>query len=71
MAKVIWTDVGRATDPNISDEVPTAAKVELVRGLLDAGSPLIEAGAFEMGTTDGRQLEVIARFDMQCRDSEH
>jgi len=31
---------------NISDVVPTAAKVELVRGLLNAGVPLVEAGAF-------------------------
>ena len=47
MSKVTWTDVGpRDGLQNISDVVPTAAKVELVRGLLDAGAPLVEAGAF-------------------------
>lgn len=47
MAKVTWTDVGpRDGLQNISDVVPTAAKVELVRSLLGAGAPLVEAGAF-------------------------
>ena len=44
---MIWTDVGpRDGLQNISDEVSTRSKVELVRGLIDAGAPLIEAGAF-------------------------
>jgi hydroxymethylglutaryl-CoA lyase len=47
MAKVTWTDVGpRDGLQNISDIVATQSKVELVRGLLDAGAPLVEAGAF-------------------------
>jgi hydroxymethylglutaryl-CoA lyase len=47
MARVTWTDVGpRDGLQNISDVVPTEAKVELVRGLLGAGAPMVEAGAF-------------------------
>jgi hydroxymethylglutaryl-CoA lyase len=47
MARVIWTDVGpRDGLQNIADEVSTENKIRLVRGLLDAGAPLVEAGAF-------------------------
>ena len=44
---VLWTDVApRDGLQNISASVPTEAKVRLVRGLLDAGAPRVEATAF-------------------------
>jgi hydroxymethylglutaryl-CoA lyase len=47
MTRVIWTDVApRDGLQNISETVPTDAKVRLVRGLLDAGAPRVEATAF-------------------------
>ena len=45
--RVTWTDVApRDGLQNIADEVPTAAKVALIRGLLDAGAPRVEATSF-------------------------
>ncbi|HEY0409633.1 MAG TPA: hydroxymethylglutaryl-CoA lyase, partial [Candidatus Dormibacteraeota bacterium] len=42
-----WTDVGpRDGLQNVSGTVPTEAKVRLVRGLLDAGAPRVEATSF-------------------------
>ncbi len=47
MSRVIWTDVApRDGLQNIPDRIPTDAKVRLVRGLLAAGSPRVEATAF-------------------------
>jgi len=44
---VAWTDVGpRDGLQNLSEIVPTAVKVRLVRGLLDAGVPRVEATSF-------------------------
>jgi len=47
MSTVVWTDVApRDGLQNISEIVPTDAKVRLVRGLLGAGVPRVEATAF-------------------------
>jgi len=47
MTRVTWTDVApRDGLQNITDTVATEAKVRLVRGLLDAGAPRVEATAF-------------------------
>ncbi len=47
MNDVIWTDVApRDGLQNISDSISTNAKVRLVRGLLDAGVPRVEATSF-------------------------
>ncbi len=47
MNEVIWTDVApRDGLQNIADTISTEAKVRLVRGLLDAGVPRIEATSF-------------------------
>jgi hydroxymethylglutaryl-CoA lyase len=48
MSSVIhWTDVGpRDGLQNLSATVPTEVKVRLVRGLLDAGAPRVEATSF-------------------------
>jgi hydroxymethylglutaryl-CoA lyase len=44
---VVWTDVGpRDGLQNLADAVPTEVKVRLVRGLLDAGMPRVEATSF-------------------------
>jgi len=46
-ATLLWTDVGpRDGLQNLSDPVPTEVKVRLVRGLLDAGAPRVEATSF-------------------------
>jgi hydroxymethylglutaryl-CoA lyase len=45
--RVLWTDVGpRDGLQNLPDPVPTEVKVRLVRGLLDAGAPRVEATSF-------------------------
>jgi hydroxymethylglutaryl-CoA lyase len=45
--EVIWTDVApRDGLQNIADTISTNAKVRLVRGLLDAGVPRVEATSF-------------------------
>jgi hydroxymethylglutaryl-CoA lyase len=45
--EVIWTDVApRDGLQNIADTISTDAKVRLVRGLLDAGVPRVEATSF-------------------------
>ena len=47
MNEVIWTDVApRDGLQNIADTISTEAKVRLVRGLLDAGVPRVEATSF-------------------------
>jgi hydroxymethylglutaryl-CoA lyase len=47
MTAVLWTDVGpRDGLQNLADPVPTAVKVRLVRGLLQAGAPRVEATSF-------------------------
>lgn len=47
MNEVLWTDVApRDGLQNIADTISTNAKVRLVRGLLDAGVPRIEATSF-------------------------
>lgn len=47
MTHVLWTDVApRDGLQNIAATIPTKAKVRLVRGLLDAGAPRVEATAF-------------------------
>ena len=47
MNEVIWTDVApRDGLQNIADTISTNAKVRLVRGLLDAGVPRVEATSF-------------------------
>jgi hydroxymethylglutaryl-CoA lyase len=47
MTAVIWTDVGpRDGLQNLADPVPTEVKVRLVRGLLAAGAPRVEATSF-------------------------
>lgn len=47
MSAVLWTDVGpRDGLQNLPDPVPTEVKVRLVRGLLDAGAPRVEATSF-------------------------
>jgi hydroxymethylglutaryl-CoA lyase len=44
---VLWTDVGpRDGLQNLAEPVPTEVKVRLVRGLLDAGAPRVEATSF-------------------------
>ncbi|MFN2581749.1 MAG: hydroxymethylglutaryl-CoA lyase [Candidatus Dormibacteria bacterium] len=44
---VLWTDVApRDGLQNIADSISLAAKLRLVRGLLDAGTPRVEATAF-------------------------
>ncbi|HEV7680110.1 MAG TPA: hydroxymethylglutaryl-CoA lyase [Candidatus Dormibacteraeota bacterium] len=44
---VLWTDVGpRDGLQNLPDAVPAEVKVRLVRGLLDAGAPRVEATSF-------------------------
>jgi hydroxymethylglutaryl-CoA lyase len=44
---ILWTDVGpRDGLQNIAAAVPTEVKVRLVRGLLDAGAPRVEATSF-------------------------
>jgi hydroxymethylglutaryl-CoA lyase len=44
---VLWTDVGpRDGLQNLPDPAPTEVKVRLVRGLLDAGVPRVEATSF-------------------------
>ena len=46
-ARVLWTDVGpRDGLQNLPDSAPTDVKVRLVRGLLDAGIPRVEATSF-------------------------
>src|ERR1700736_654291 len=45
--RVLWTDVApRDGLQNVASSVSTDAKVRLVRGLLDAGVPRVEATAF-------------------------
>ena len=45
--RVLWTDVApRDGLQNVASTVSTHAKVRLVRGLLDAGAPRVEATAF-------------------------
>jgi isopropylmalate/homocitrate/citramalate synthase len=45
--EVIWTDVApRDGLQNVADSISTNAKVRLVRGLLDAGVPRVEATSF-------------------------
>jgi hydroxymethylglutaryl-CoA lyase len=47
VSRVLWTDVGpRDGLQNLSGAVPTDVKVRLVRGLLDAGAPRVEATSF-------------------------
>jgi hydroxymethylglutaryl-CoA lyase len=47
VSELLWTDVGpRDGLQNIAAEVPTEVKVRLVRGLLDAGAPRVEATSF-------------------------
>jgi hydroxymethylglutaryl-CoA lyase len=47
MSAVRWTDVGpRDGLQNLPDPVATEVKVRLVRGLLDAGAPRVEATSF-------------------------
>jgi hydroxymethylglutaryl-CoA lyase len=47
MIRVTWTDVApRDGLQNIAETVPTEAKIRLLRGLLDAGAPRVEATAF-------------------------
>ncbi|HEY6469274.1 MAG TPA: hydroxymethylglutaryl-CoA lyase [Candidatus Dormibacteraeota bacterium] len=47
MNEVIWTDVApRDGLQNIADTISSGAKVRLVRGLLDAGVPRVEATSF-------------------------
>ncbi|HYL71717.1 MAG TPA: hydroxymethylglutaryl-CoA lyase [Candidatus Dormibacteraeota bacterium] len=47
MTHVLWTDVApRDGLQNIATVVPTEAKVDLIRGLLAAGTPRVEATAF-------------------------
>jgi hydroxymethylglutaryl-CoA lyase len=47
VSAVLWTDVGpRDGLQNLPDAVPTEVKVRLVRGLLDAGAPRVEATSF-------------------------
>jgi hydroxymethylglutaryl-CoA lyase len=46
-ADLLWTDVGpRDGLQNLADPVATEVKVRLVRGLLDAGAPRVEATSF-------------------------
>ena len=46
-ATLLWTDVGpRDGLQNLADPVPTEVKLRLVRGLLDAGAPRVEATSF-------------------------
>src|ERR1700692_3865754 len=45
--EVLWTDVARRDGlQNIADTISTEAKIRLVRGLLDAGVPRVEATSF-------------------------
>jgi hydroxymethylglutaryl-CoA lyase len=47
VSRVLWTDVGpRDGLQNLSDPVPTEVKVRLVRSLLAAGAPRVEATSF-------------------------
>ncbi len=47
MNEVLWTDVApRDGLQNIADTISTDAKIRLVRGLLDAGVPRVEATSF-------------------------
>ena len=47
MIAVLWTDVApRDGLQNIADTISTEAKIRLVRGLLDAGVPRVEATSF-------------------------
>ena len=47
MNQVVWTDVAaRDGLQNIDDTISTDAKIRLVRGLLDAGVPRVEATSF-------------------------
>ena len=47
MNEVLWTDVApRDGLQNIADTISTEAKIRLVRGLLDAGVPRVEATSF-------------------------
>jgi hydroxymethylglutaryl-CoA lyase len=47
VSRVLWTDVGpRDGLQNLADPVATDVKVRLVRGLLDAGAPRVEATSF-------------------------
>ena len=47
MNEVVWTDVApRDGLQNIDDTIGTEAKIRLVRGLLDAGVPRVEATSF-------------------------
>lgn len=47
MNEVVWTDVApRDGLQNIDDTISTEAKIRLVRGLLDAGVPRVEATSF-------------------------
>jgi len=47
MTRVLWTDVGpRDGLQNLAETVPTEVKVRVVRGLLDAGAPRVEATSF-------------------------
>ena len=44
---MLWTDVApRDGLQNVKSTIPTEAKIRLVRGLLDAGVPRVEATAF-------------------------
>lgn len=47
MTNVLWTDVGpRDGLQNLAQTVPTDVKLRLVKGLLDAGAPRVEATSF-------------------------
>jgi hydroxymethylglutaryl-CoA lyase len=49
--EVVWTDVApRDGLQNIDDTISTEAKIRLVRGLLDAGVPRVEATSFVSAT---------------------
>lgn len=51
MNEVVWTDVApRDGLQNIDDTISTEAKIRLVRGLLDAGVPRVEATSFVSAT---------------------
>ena len=51
MNEVVWTDVApRDGLQNIADTISTEAKIRLVRGLLDAGVPRVEATSFVSAT---------------------
>jgi hydroxymethylglutaryl-CoA lyase len=65
--EVLWTDVApRDGLQNIADTISTEAKVRLVRGLLDAGVPRVEATSFVSPRWVPQLADaaaVLARFD--------